>query len=86
MSHRRNYNVNQKKNLSSRWLLLTKTPESQLTAEQPLNKKKNKKNVGCTKKDTLYAKTKKKPQDGRRDTCNKIKSHIHTVDDPQTGK
>ena len=87
MSQRRNYNVNQKKDLSSRWLLLTKTPESQLTAKQPSKNKK--KNVGCTKKkkNTLYTKIKKKPQqDCRRDTCDKIKSHIHKVDDPQTEK
>lgn len=37
--------------------------------------KKEKKNVGCTKKNTLYTKIKKKPQqDCRRDTC--VKSNL----------
>ena len=44
--------------------LLTKTPQSQLTAEQSLTKKNP---LEPTKKDTLHLKTKKKPQsDGRR--------------------
>lgn len=55
-----------------------------ITAKQPSKKKKN---VGYTRKNTLYTKIKKKPQqDSRRDTCDKIKSHIHKVDDPQTEK
>ena len=43
--------------------LLMKTPQSQLTAEQPTNKKM----LEPTKKENLHPKTKKKPQqDGKR--------------------
>ena len=53
-------------------LLLMRTPESQLTAEQPSTKKV----LEPTKKDTLYPKTKEKTQqDDRRGTI-AIKSNL----------
>ena len=61
-------------------LFITKTPKSQLTAEQPFTK--NRKNVGTYQKDTLHPKTKKKPQEMvEGHNHDKIKSQTHQVGD-----
>ena len=57
---------------------LTKTPESQLTAEQPSTTRRHE----PTKKDILHLKIKKEPQiDGRRGAYTLIKAHTCQVGD-----